>query len=223
MHAPPRILWLDLGRERDVTLRRAVAGKFENFREVTAADSADYATQRVCTVIVCHLDPPTGPCLEILRHLRFSHPAVPMIAIVAERSNDLLRWFLQMRVWDVFFKPCPDEHLLRRIQEANHPDLFTKFAMPRDVDLPALHQWAPPMLIHAASNEGNGSKPIFGDSPAPLTPRETRVLALLRSGQNAKEIGRLLGISYETVRKHQKNVYRKLGVSSAVQAILHVR
>jgi DNA-binding NarL/FixJ family response regulator len=52
-----------------------------------------------------------------------------------------------------------------------------------------------------------------------LTDRESEILDQLAAGHSAKHVSRLLGISYETVRCHQKSIYRKLQVSSVVQAV----
>ena len=47
---------------------------------------------------------------------------------------------------------------------------------------------------------------------APLTPREREVLSLLASGRSAEIIGRALGISTHTVRRHLANTAEKLGL-----------
>lgn len=215
-----RILWLDLARERDSELRRSIADGFKHFCEVTTTHSPLAPSQNA--VIVCHLDIPTRPSLEILRRFRFAYSDVPVIAIVADRSSNLLQWFLQMRVWDVLVKPCSSEHLLCRLKDVNHPDPVMRFTLPRDAGLPVLfHDMPEPTPFHTAPPGGNRNNSLPGPTPPrQLTPSETRILALLRSGHNGKEIARRLHISYETVRKHQKNIYRKLGVNSALQAVL---
>ena len=53
-----------------------------------------------------------------------------------------------------------------------------------------------------------------------LTPREQEILALLASGCLYKEIGDRLGISFNTVRTHLKNIYEKLHVQSRGEATL---
>lgn len=52
-----------------------------------------------------------------------------------------------------------------------------------------------------------------------LTDRESEILDQLAAGHGAKHVSRLLGISYETVRCHQKSIYRKLQVNSVVEAV----
>lgn len=58
---------------------------------------------------------------------------------------------------------------------------------------------------------------IINDSP--LTSRERDVLQLIGSGLQQKEIAERLSISPETVKKHLKNVYKKLGAHNKVQAL----
>ncbi len=49
---------------------------------------------------------------------------------------------------------------------------------------------------------------------APITPAERRVLQQLLTGRSEKDIAADLGVSYQTVHKHVKQIYKKLGVSS---------
>jgi DNA-binding NarL/FixJ family response regulator len=52
----------------------------------------------------------------------------------------------------------------------------------------------------------------------PLTKREQEVLKQLALGLTNKEIGKALGISYETVKEHVQHILRKLDVSDRTQA-----
>ena len=52
-----------------------------------------------------------------------------------------------------------------------------------------------------------------------LTPRELRVLKLLRSDLSERDIGRELYVSYSTVHSHVRSIYRKLAVSSRAEAL----
>lgn len=60
-----------------------------------------------------------------------------------------------------------------------------------------------------------------GPAPEPeaLTRRELEILALLQDGLTDKEIAERLFLSVLTVKKHNRNIYKKLGVSSRRQAI----
>ena len=53
-----------------------------------------------------------------------------------------------------------------------------------------------------------------------LTRRETEVIGELSRGLYYKEIAGKIYISPETVKKHVRNIYRKLGVRNRVEATL---
>ena len=52
-----------------------------------------------------------------------------------------------------------------------------------------------------------------------LTRREAEVLQLLAAGCRHVQVAERLGVSPHTVSSHAKNIYRKLGVRSAVAAV----
>ena len=52
-----------------------------------------------------------------------------------------------------------------------------------------------------------------------LTDREKQVLALLAHGYTRREIGGSLGISANTSARHIANIYRKLDISTAAEAV----
>jgi DNA-binding NarL/FixJ family response regulator len=53
---------------------------------------------------------------------------------------------------------------------------------------------------------------------APLTQRESEVLAKLTEGLTNKQIAQELEISYETVKEHVQHILRKIGVTDRTQA-----
>lgn len=55
-----------------------------------------------------------------------------------------------------------------------------------------------------------------------LTQREQEVLSSMSDGQSATRIARTMGISERTVRKHQENIYRKLGVQDRLEAVVKI-
>lgn len=52
-----------------------------------------------------------------------------------------------------------------------------------------------------------------------LSNREVEVIQLCAKGLQYKEIAYHLGISFETVKKHMRNIYKKLEVQNKVEAI----
>lgn len=62
-------------------------------------------------------------------------------------------------------------------------------------------------------------KPVVNDESAVLSSREREVLELLSKGLLYKEIAEKLGVSYETVKKHLKNIYQKLHVQNKIEAL----
>ncbi len=56
-----------------------------------------------------------------------------------------------------------------------------------------------------------------------LTQRETQILEYLSKGYTARKAAEALFISYETVRCHQKNIYKKLQVNSLIEAVAVLR
>lgn len=57
------------------------------------------------------------------------------------------------------------------------------------------------------------------EPPPEITPRERETLVLLASGCSRQEIADELGIGYETVKRHLRNAYRKLGARNSIEAI----
>jgi ATP/maltotriose-dependent transcriptional regulator MalT len=53
----------------------------------------------------------------------------------------------------------------------------------------------------------------------PLSARECDILRLIRRGYSNKRIGLDLGIAFETVKTHAKNIYGKLDAGNRAEAV----
>jgi LuxR family maltose regulon positive regulatory protein len=74
------------------------------------------------------------------------------------------------------------------------------------------------ILLQQMSNEP--AKNQTNDLPVePLSHKERKTLALLVAGLTNKEIAEQLFVSPNTIKTHVKNIYRKLGVNSRVEAV----
>ena len=56
-----------------------------------------------------------------------------------------------------------------------------------------------------------------------LTERERELLSLFSVGHSYKRCAELMGVSLSTVQSHTRNLYRKLGVRSSLQAVLKAK
>jgi DNA-binding NarL/FixJ family response regulator len=50
-----------------------------------------------------------------------------------------------------------------------------------------------------------------------LSPRQKQVKALIERGLSVKEIAGAVGLSDNTIKKHRKNLYKRLRVNSALE------
>lgn len=81
-------------------------------------------------------------------------------------------------------------------------------------------------IVSALQRVGAGGTVFPKTAPAPnahegdefvqrfkLTPTEVKLIGLLRRGWSSQEIAAQLFVSFDTVRSHRKNIYRKLGIN----------
>ena len=59
------------------------------------------------------------------------------------------------------------------------------------------------------------------EEPTQLTVSEIEIVRLIANGLTTKEIASLKNISFHTVNTHRKNIFRKMGVCSASELIIH--
>jgi LuxR family maltose regulon positive regulatory protein len=82
-----------------------------------------------------------------------------------------------------------------------------------------------------AGGNASDAQPTASPPPAareerliePLSERELEVLRLIREGLSNREIAQQLAITLHTVKKHNSNIYGKLGVTSRTQAVARAR
>lgn len=89
-----------------------------------------------------------------------------------------------------------------------------------------LHAGGSPMSNSIARKVVLAFKELPGDSPeaaSMLSPREQEILDHLGRGHLYKEIASELNLSYNTVRTHVQNIYKKLHVCSKSEAALRTK
>jgi DNA-binding NarL/FixJ family response regulator len=73
------------------------------------------------------------------------------------------------------------------------------------------------LLFEHLQAAGNGSAETLAEDK--LTPREVEIIGYVRRGFANKQIGEALAIREDTVKKHLRNAYTKLGVHRRTQII----
>ncbi|MBO9616840.1 MAG: helix-turn-helix transcriptional regulator [Dyadobacter sp.] len=73
------------------------------------------------------------------------------------------------------------------------------------------------MIISSLTPRYNLPSPIDVPAVAQLTPQERKILLMTLNDYSCKEIADSLNIAFETVKRHRKNIIRKLEVSGKTE------
>jgi DNA-binding CsgD family transcriptional regulator len=133
------------------------------------------------------------------------------------------RDFRRSEFYALVHRPLGVEHMLQLYLDPRRTDARLEFdRFDRDFGdrdrklldllLPHLRQ-----LLRAATRRPSTQGPA-----TEVTAREREVIAHVAEGRTNHEIGRLLGISSHTVRKHLENAYEKLGTHTRTGAVAAV-
>jgi len=74
-------------------------------------------------------------------------------------------------------------------------------------------------LVEGVRNPGR--KVAKGEDENPLSPREREILSHIARGDSNKEIAQLLNLADSTVKIHVQNIFKKLNITSRVQAAVY--
>lgn len=127
--------------------------------------------------------------------------------------------------WREFARPDGFEHVLLLPLRRHH----RAFALARDTPFSPVEAALAERLWRLVRGLDRQVAALAGagrDAPAdgsPLTPRETAVFGLVAQGLTATAAARRLAVSERTVHKHLEHVYRKLGASDRVTAVLRAQ
>jgi DNA-binding NarL/FixJ family response regulator len=177
------------------------------FRCVCACASAEQALQEIPgylpDVVLLDIRLPGMSGVECAGRLKKILPTVPIIMLTVYDENDLIFEALKAGASGYLLKRTPPARILEAIVE--------------------VHQGGAPMTSEIARKVVDSfirppTSPLTRE--AALTPQEERILDLFCKGYVAKEVAERLGISYQTARTHQKNIYAKLHVRTQTEAVL---
>ena len=141
-----------------------------------------------------------GDGLNTLGRLKLDHPDLPIVLYSAYDNPTYIARAVALGAAGYVLKSAPKERLIDALNTAaNGESAWTREELRR-----VTGALATPRLSQ--------------ELDVPLTHRESEVLRQMAQGLTNKEIAKMLGISYETVKEHVQHILRKIGVTDRTQA-----
>ena len=165
----------------------------------TGEDALRAAGQHQIDVVLLDIRMPDGDGLATLAQLRKNHPTVPVLMLTTYDNPTYVARAVALGASGYVLKGVGRDKLLDTIRRTARGE----------------QAWTREELRRVS---GAGVTRVNTDLEAPLTPRETEVLAQLAHGLTNKEIAQALNISTETVKEHVQNILKKIGVADRTQA-----
>jgi len=158
-------------------------------------------SQLQCEVVLIDIELPGMNGIECVRNLKPHHPEIQFLMFSVFEDYERLFEALCAGATGYLTKNSSAEKLLSSIEEIHNGGSPMSPAIARMV----VQRFSVPPTVHQSTET--------------LSARENEILNLLSKGLRYKEIASELFISVETVRKHARNIYGKLQVTSRTEAI----
>jgi len=149
-------------------------------------------------VLLLDMELPGMAGVDIARRLQLMRSPVKILVLSGYDDRQYIMQMLELGASGYLTKDEAPELILDAVRGVAHGE----------------HGW----MSRRVSAQVSGWMLEEGKDPKRLTSRELEVLNLLTSGKTNQAIGMDLGISEKTVEKYLDTIFRKLGVSSRVNA-----
>lgn len=173
---------------------------------VGAYDNAELAIESIPKLLpevaLVDINLPGKSGIELIAALKLTNPDIQFIVLTVFEDPDNIFNALKAGATGYLLKSTPPAKILEAILEVHSGGSPMSSQIARKV----IGAFAQPTKVQKQSSSG-------------LSKREYEILNLLAKGFRYKEIGEKLFISTETVRTHIRNIYQKLHVESAIEAI----
>ena len=168
----------------------------------TAENALKYLPAHKPDVVLMDIQLPGMSGIECVRELKQRLPDLQIMMLTVYEDDDQIFKSIAAGATGYIVKKTPPAELLDAIG--------------------TLHAGGSPMsdriarkVVQAFQQMGKSSKETEN-----LTERETEILSYLAKGYHDKEIAEKFFLSFETVRTHLRNIYKKLHVRSRTEAVL---
>ncbi|MBX3746897.1 MAG: response regulator transcription factor [Verrucomicrobiae bacterium] len=172
-------------------------------------------------VVLMDIELPGMDGVECVRRLKPMLPQARIMMLTVFGDQEPLFRALEAGASGYLIKKAPPERLLAAIRELHQGDSPMSPAVAR-----FLVNW---FQDRNATEAGATLPRVLPREPAAavpdtyLTVREEEILKLIARGQRYKEIADGLGVSFDTVRTHVRNIFKKLHVNSKASAVRRYR
>lgn len=166
----------------------------------TAAEAIEAVERSAPDVVLMDIRMEGGDGLNALGRMKLDHPDLPIVLFSAYDNPTYIARAVALGASGYVLKSAPRERLIEALNMA----VAGESAWTREELRRVTGALATPRLSQ--------------DIEVPLTQRESEVLRQMALGLTNKEIAKMLGISYETVKEHVQHILRKIGVSDRTQA-----
>lgn len=196
-------------RDRYVELIRSAPDMQMLWTAATIAQALTALQTGTPDVLLVDLGLPDGSGLDVIDNVKQRDPACEIMVVSVFGDEDNVLAAIEAGASGYLLKDMLAEPFLTAIRELRAGGSPISPSIARI--LLARARPARP-VDHAANSEGID----LGD-------REAQILGLVAKGFNFGEIGRLLGISTNTVKTHIYRIYRKLSVHSRGEAVFEAK
>lgn len=166
----------------------------------SAADALAEVERSVPDAVLMDIRMDGGDGLNALGRLKLDHPDLPVVLYSAYDNPTYIARAVALGASGYVLKSAPSDRLVEALRMA----MAGESAWTREELRRVTGALATPRLSQ--------------DIEVPLTQRESEVLRQMALGLTNKEIAKMLGISYETVKEHVQHILRKIGVTDRTQA-----
>ena len=175
----------------------SVAGEADSGEALFALPALDTAD-----LVLLDINLPGISGADVARRLRRDYPALKILAISAENSNETVQAMLDAGIDGFISKQRGDaDELAEAIRSImNGEEYFGR-------DIAAIIY-----DVYVSKKKTTVITPEF-------TGREREIILLCRDGLLYKEIADRLGISTHTVNSHKKKIYQKLGINNTMEMV----
>ncbi len=178
--------------------------EFEIGQVFSSAEAALEVAQQLKGILIIDIQLPGMNGAELVRHIRQLNKDVQCMICSAHDDDAFIFRALENGALGYLLKDSTGDQIITALTE--------------------LKNGGSPMSSYIARRViGSFRAPLVVDHNHLLSDRENEVLQLISEGLIYKEIADRLYISPETVRKHVRNVYRKLHVQNKIEAINKLR